>query len=555
MRRVLALALALLSIGSAANAQMDTAARGIAGYALTSNAPVNSIPGFVNIGPQQASQLLKDIANVNVTTQTRVGTRWAFVGDSVMAGHCALGACVDSRISSWPFQLAAMLNNAGIPATSDSWFGCSNNTTTGTCATFDTRLTFGTGWTILNQNSFGGTVPNFPASTTPAALTFATAGPWNQLDAYVIAGTAASNFTFDRGGSTAGESCSVISQTGATTTCSGGTVTTTNGTPGLALVRFTFTGNAIAGAVNVNATTNAQGKFYVIGEAVRDTANPKIEIYNGGFGGSTSISWTTGAQAIYGTTSLLVSSFLNPTVTFNGLGVNDWNPSATPISTFQTNMTTLQTAANATGMNVFIFDVQSNPASFASVATQNSYGAVLQGLSTAANQPFINFQYRWTNWANASALGFMGNSGADARHPSATGYQDLASYVASGLIRLTGSNGKYLPGSPTCNLAMPAISSGFGTSPAIVGSNGTCSFQVNVGTGGTANSGVIGLTPAAPNGWTCQATDITTNSTTVFVTKQTASTTSSCTVGNFNDIAAAAAWTASDKLQVIATPY
>jgi len=95
--------------------------------------------------------------------------------------------------------------------------------------------------------------------------------------------------------------------------------------------------------------------------------------------------------------------------------------------------------------------------------------------------------------------------------------------------------------------AAPTISSGFGSTPSIVGSNGTGSFEVNVGTGGTASSGVIGL-PTAPTGWSCQCTDITTNSTSVFVTKQTASATTSCTVGNFSDAAAATAWTASDKL-------
>lgn len=107
-------------------------------------------------------------------------------------------------------------------------------------------------------------------------------------------------------------------------------------------------------------------------------------------------------------------------------------------------------------------------------------------------------------------------------------------------------------GTLLCSSSAPTISSGFGTSPSIVSSNGTCSFQVNVGTGGTATSGVIGL-PTAAHGWVCAVTDITTNSTTVFVTKQTASSTTSCTVGNFSDVAAAAAWAASDKLNVIAT--
>jgi hypothetical protein len=83
----------------------------------------------------------------------------------------------------------------------------------------------------------------------------------------------------------------------------------------------------------------------------------------------------------------------------------------------------------------------------------------------------------------------------------------------------------------------PTISSGFGTSPSIVQQNGTAAFEINVGTGGAATSGVIGL-PTATNGWTCTAVDMNTN----IVTRETAFTTTSVT------LTAASAWTASDKL-------
>lgn len=95
----------------------------------------------------------------------------------------------------------------------------------------------------------------------------------------------------------------------------------------------------------------------------------------------------------------------------------------------------------------------------------------------------------------------------------------------------------------------PTISSGFGTSPSIASNNGTASFTVNVGTGGTASSGVIGL-PTATNGWNCTCQDTTTFSTTVFLCRQTASSTTTATIGNFNTSAAAAAWVASDVLNV-----
>jgi hypothetical protein len=90
----------------------------------------------------------------------------------------------------------------------------------------------------------------------------------------------------------------------------------------------------------------------------------------------------------------------------------------------------------------------------------------------------------------------------------------------------------------------PTISSGFGTSPSIASNNGTSSFRVNVGTGGVATSGVIGL-PAATTGWNCFVQDMTNNT----VTRMTASTTTTAT------FTAAAAWAASDILSVSCFGY
>lgn len=103
------------------------------------------------------------------------------------------------------------------------------------------------------------------------------------------------------------------------------------------------------------------------------------------------------------------------------------------------------------------------------------------------------------------------------------------------------------------NGAAPTISSGFGTSPSIVNSNGTIAFTINVGTGGTASSGVIGLSTATV-GWNCFASDQSTPGTNV--TKQTATATTTATLTNYNSTTGiAAAWTASDILKVSCFAY
>jgi hypothetical protein len=114
---------------------------------------------------------------------------------------------------------------------------------------------------------------------------------------------------------------------------------------------------------------------------------------------------------------------------------------------------------------------------------------------------------------------------------------------------------------PALNLATtyisataPVISSGFGASPSIVHSNGTAVFTINVGTGGTATSGVIGL-PRAMNGWAVHCDDITTQSTSVFVTKQTATSAISATLTQYSAAAVATPWAASDVLVCQAAAY
>lgn len=91
----------------------------------------------------------------------------------------------------------------------------------------------------------------------------------------------------------------------------------------------------------------------------------------------------------------------------------------------------------------------------------------------------------------------------------------------------------------------PTILSGFGPSPSVASSNGTATFRLNVGTGGTAKSGVIGM-PTAANGWNCHFDVFDPSSTNLrSQTVVTASSTYSVTVTNeLISSGAATAWPA-----------
>jgi hypothetical protein len=97
----------------------------------------------------------------------------------------------------------------------------------------------------------------------------------------------------------------------------------------------------------------------------------------------------------------------------------------------------------------------------------------------------------------------------------------------------------------------PTISSGFGTSPSVPNGKSTVSFTINVGTGGTASSGVIAF-PLAPDGWQVSCNDVTTK---IGPLQQTGTTTTTATITQYNFSGTATAWSASDILQCKATAY
>lgn len=90
----------------------------------------------------------------------------------------------------------------------------------------------------------------------------------------------------------------------------------------------------------------------------------------------------------------------------------------------------------------------------------------------------------------------------------------------------------------------PAITSGFGTSPALTVANGSIAFVVTIGSGGTASTGILAM-PEALTGWNCFAIDRTTN----VVTRETLTTTTAVT------LTAALPWSAADVLQVSCFAY
>ena len=106
-----------------------------------------------------------------------------------------------------------------------------------------------------------------------------------------------------------------------------------------------------------------------------------------------------------------------------------------------------------------------------------------------------------TAWVGGGAADGVcaGNGGLSASGVPAT---SLGCFSSAGI--LTPASGVGLASAHIADsVTAPAIASGFGTTPSIVASNGTAAFTINVGTGGSASSGVVTM-PASTTGWACE---------------------------------------------------
>lgn len=135
--------------------------------------------------------------------------------------------------------------------------------------------------------------------------------------------------------------------------------------------------------------------------------------------------------------------------------------------------------------------------------------------------------------------------------------------VSTDLMKVTGADGSYhdvLVTTETralqlCAAATVAISgTGAGTSPSVTG-NG-CAMDITTGTSNAAATATITFSLAAPHGWVCSGQDITTNSTTVALLKQTANTSTTAVFRNYTDVmGTGTAWTDADHLYLQCNPY
>lgn len=137
---------------------------------------------------------------------------------------------------------------------------------------------------------------------------------------------------------------------------------------------------------------------------------------------------------------------------------------------------------------------------------------------------------------------YFGGIGAGSKGHMYANNADIFDFGATGIYN--GTSGNLLVG-----IAAPTISSGFGSSPSIVSSNGSTTFRLNVGTGASATGGIVGL-PTAATGWNCSI-DVLNPTATNLLSKTVVTSSNTTTVTVSNELlstGSATAWPASTVL-------
>jgi hypothetical protein len=336
----------------------------------------------------------------------------------IISDSTARGGGATSILNTWPFRLAAQLTAKGIPASASGVFGAGNYASVAAYAAFDTQFSAGTGWT-LGQNTAGGSYFKWPGSLADTAWSLTPKNPdgtslaYNQCDLWYISNTTTQTVTLDRSG---------------TAPTSGGTTLNTAAPLGFHKATFGWSTTA-TGTFNVTPNSSGSASLFIVGAYCRNTASPTLEIINMAWAGSNSTDWVNTAYSPNYDVQTIIKS-LSPVVGIVAHSVNDWNPGTTAggstaptaLSAYSSNISTLVADVQLTGDAILGEGPQSNPANYASIASQQTYGATLRSLSSSLNIPYVDPQVTFGSFAQASADGLT----ADDRHENNAGASQFA---------------------------------------------------------------------------------------------------------------------------------
>lgn len=253
---------------------------------------------------------------------------WGFIGDSLTAGWGAKdivgggGGAGDinyNRQKSWVQQLSVLLNAAGILCRADAVFGNGNSTnnTAAEYAAANPQVTFGTGWGILVNETAGGGI--FEQNTNGQPMTVTPEVATDSIEYYIVG---------NPGGGTATITDANGTLTGGVIAAAGDGLTT----------KYTATRTPSTLPISIQKTGG--GTLYVCSGAPFNSAAPRLELWNMGWGGSTAQSWLINTNSWNPRNRITALAMHQATIT---LGANEAF-AGTAAATYQAN---LQSIINA----------------------------------------------------------------------------------------------------------------------------------------------------------------------------------------------------------------
>lgn len=203
----------------------------------------------------------------------------------------------------------------------------------------------------------------------------------------------------------------------------------------------------------------------------------------------------------------------------------------------------------------------------ADLAGQNYYGPATIGPTTPGNCLKAGEQ-QGQIVDSGGTCGGGGGGGSPGGSNNSIQYNNLGSFggfsvsgdaslaVPSGTLQVTATHlSSPLPvaqgglGGATSAM-VPTIANGFCSGAAIANASGTLVFDVRVGTSCSGSTGTLTMPTAAAHGWVCSANDVTTTTPDTYLTKETATTTSTVTFTVYSDVSNVSSWEDNDDIQI-----
>jgi len=341
------------------------------------------------------------------------------------------------------------------------------------------------------------------SSASPTALTMPTcfgstsALLWTPNSGYSCNSSISANTSTNISG---GTQYGVLYQSASGTTAStaagtAGYVLTSNGT---SAPTFQSTSATIYDPTNVAITGGTIGGITVLGVAGDVTITGANALRGSYGGGGITSNFASGDGALYSNTT----GNYNTANGMNALYSNTVGNLNTANGVQALYSNTIGTNNTANGVNVLYSNT---------VGSDNT--AIGQAAGFTATTANANVSGNNNTW-----IGYQAGPGVATQLNNATALGNGALNTASNQVVLGNSavTSNVIYGGLTLNNNLlfsstaPTIASGFGTSPSIVWQNGTATFLISVGTGGTATNGTITM-PAATNSWSCIAQNQTLN--------------------------------------------